>query len=222
MQYTFCFCMAYNHAYQCTMNCCAWYQTGLSRRDVEAGRVVTFTKIVPGCACWTLKIWLSLYNFLPNNSPTSILFLIEKQPILTKLGTLFLNSLLKIHPIYVIWAPFFSDENPLMDYCRPIGLHYFWYEANGWLSNPKISLSHDIFQHKLFVLLKSFFRQLRANVWQKFLKIERSWSVFSNSLHTFQGFGCEPEYISICSRILIKWWNSPLQRGMARLFEPML
>ena len=41
-------------------------------------------------------------NFLPNYSPitaTSIPFLIEKHPILPKLGA-FYNNLLKIHPIF--------------------------------------------------------------------------------------------------------------------------
>ena len=41
-------------------------------------------------------------------------FLKEKHQILIKLGA-FYNNLLKIHPIYVIWArlvSFVSDENP--------------------------------------------------------------------------------------------------------------
>ena len=43
-------------------------------------------------------------KFLPNFPPISIPFLKEKHPILIKLGA-FYNSLPKIHPIYVIWAP---------------------------------------------------------------------------------------------------------------------
>ena len=42
--------------------------------------------------------------FLSNFPPTSIPFLKEKHPILTKLGA-FCNNLPKIHPIYLIWAP---------------------------------------------------------------------------------------------------------------------
>ena len=67
-------------------------------------REVTFTKIVRGCACRTLKIWLSLDQFLPNFPPISILFVEEKHPILAKLGA-FYNNLPKIHPIYALWAP---------------------------------------------------------------------------------------------------------------------
>ena len=45
------------------------------------------------------KIRLSLYQFLPNFPPISILFLKERHPNLTKLGA-FYNNLPKIHPIY--------------------------------------------------------------------------------------------------------------------------
>ena len=42
--------------------------------------------------------------FLPNFPPISIPFSKEKHPVWIKLGA-FYNSLPKIHPIYVIWAP---------------------------------------------------------------------------------------------------------------------
>ena len=40
----------------------------------------------------------------PNYPPISVPFSIEKDPVLLKLGT-FYKKLLKIHPIYLIWAP---------------------------------------------------------------------------------------------------------------------
>ena len=43
-------------------------------------------------------------NFLPNYPPISVPFSIEKHPILPKLGA-FYHNLLKIHPIFSIWAP---------------------------------------------------------------------------------------------------------------------
>ena len=64
---------------------------------------VYFTKIVCGCACRTLKIWLSLYQFFCLISHSSVYTTFEKHPTLTKLGD-FYNNLSKIHPIYVIWA----------------------------------------------------------------------------------------------------------------------
>ena len=75
-------------------------------------RGVTFTKIVHGCACQTSKIWLSLYQFLPNFPPIGIPLSKEKHPILTKLGA-FDNNLPKIHPIYVIWAPSSLKKTPI-------------------------------------------------------------------------------------------------------------
>ena len=69
-----------------------------------AGGALTFTKIVRGCTCRRLKIWLSLYQFLLDFPLISIPFSKEKHPILNKLGA-FYNNLPKIHPIYVIWAP---------------------------------------------------------------------------------------------------------------------
>ena len=43
-------------------------------------------------------------NSLPNFPPIIIPFSKEKHPILTKLNV-FYHNLLKIHPIYVFWAP---------------------------------------------------------------------------------------------------------------------
>ena len=43
-------------------------------------------------------------SFLPNYPPISIPFSIEKHPILSRLHA-FYNNLLKIHPIFLIWAP---------------------------------------------------------------------------------------------------------------------
>ena len=65
----------------------------------------TFVKVERGCtcACWPSKIGLSLYQISHNHPPISIPFLKEKHPILLKLGA-FHSSLLKLHPIYVIWA----------------------------------------------------------------------------------------------------------------------
>ena len=57
------------------------------------------------------NLTISIPIFLPNFPPISIPFSKEKHPILIKLGA-FYNNLPKIHPIYVIWAPFVSDENP--------------------------------------------------------------------------------------------------------------
>ena len=56
------------------------------------------------CACWTSKFWLSLSLFSsPFTTGQYTKFVKQKHPILAKLGA-FYNNLLKIHPIYVIWA----------------------------------------------------------------------------------------------------------------------
>ena len=52
--------------------------------------LVTFTKIVRGCACWALKIWLPLYQFFAQfypqfYPPVTIPVSIEKHPVLPKL-----------------------------------------------------------------------------------------------------------------------------------------
>ena len=70
--------------------------------DYLASQRGTFAQIVRGCACWTSKIGFSLYTSFCK--PISIPFSKEKHPILLKLGA-FYHNLLKIHPIYVIWAP---------------------------------------------------------------------------------------------------------------------
>ena len=48
-------------------------------------------------------------KFSHNYPPIDIPYLKEKHPILFKFGALY-HNLLKIHPIYGIWAP--SSENP--------------------------------------------------------------------------------------------------------------
>ena len=62
------------------------------------GGGVTLPKIVCGCACWTWKIWFSLYNFftkLPTHQYT-----IEKHPILPKLSAFY--NLFKIYPNFIL------------------------------------------------------------------------------------------------------------------------
>ena len=81
-------------------------RNGKSMIQVPGG--VTLVKIVCTCACWTSKIWLSLYKFfvqVPTHQYT-IFDRIRKAPNLPKLGA-FYNKLLKIHLIYVIWATSF-------------------------------------------------------------------------------------------------------------------
>ena len=76
------------------------------------GGGVTFTKMVRGCACRTSKVWL--YLILPNFPPISIFN--RKASNFTKLGVFFgffYNNLLKIHPIYLIWAPSSLMKTPL-------------------------------------------------------------------------------------------------------------
>ena len=52
-------------------------------------------------------------NFLPNFPHHHYTIFERKALNLTKLGA-FYNNLPQIHPIYVIWAPSSSDENPLI------------------------------------------------------------------------------------------------------------
>ena len=73
---------------------------------------VTFTKIICGCVCRTSKIWLSLYQILPNLPPIRMPCLKEKHPILTKLGAYY-NNLPKIYPIFKIWAPLSLIKAPI-------------------------------------------------------------------------------------------------------------
>ena len=60
---------------------------------------VTFAKIICGCACWTLKIWLSLYQFFTQLLTHQYTIFDRKYWILLKLGA-FYNNLLKIHQIF--------------------------------------------------------------------------------------------------------------------------
>ena len=58
------------------------------------------------------KFYFLNTNFPPNYPPISIPVLIEKHLILLKLGA-FYNNLLKIHPIYVTWAPLSLLKPPI-------------------------------------------------------------------------------------------------------------
>ena len=77
----------------------------------------------------------SLYtNFSPNLPPFSIPFSKEKHPILLKLSY-FCHNLLKIHPIYVIWAPssLMKTHRLLYQISRnsiPKGRHIYVYHVN--------------------------------------------------------------------------------------------
>ena len=71
----------------------------LSKARGGGGLLSPKSYVDPGCACRTSKIWLSLYQFLPNFPPINIPFSKEKHPILTKLGA-FYNIWPKIHPIF--------------------------------------------------------------------------------------------------------------------------
>ena len=62
------------------------HRTKHGKKNGFASHGATFAKIVHGCACRTLKIWLSLHQFLSNYPPISISFSIEKHTILPKLG----------------------------------------------------------------------------------------------------------------------------------------
>ena len=73
-------------------------------------------------------------NFLPNFPPISIPFSKEKHPIWIKLGAFYIN-LPKIHPIYVIWAPWSLMKTPRSLYqisrkSAPKGRHIHVYHVN--------------------------------------------------------------------------------------------
>ena len=83
---------------------CLLYHLTQEFYGCQEPRLITFTKIVCGCACWPGKSDFFYTNFLPNFPPISIPFSKEKHPILTKLGA-FYKNLPKIHPIYIFWTP---------------------------------------------------------------------------------------------------------------------
>ena len=66
-------------------------------------KVVLSLKIVTWPPEWHKRVWMYT-NFSHNYPPICIPFSKEKHPILLKLGAV-CHNLLKIHPIYVIWAP---------------------------------------------------------------------------------------------------------------------
>ena len=75
---------------------------------------VTFTKIVRGCACWTLKnLTFSIPIFCPISHP-SIYHFRKSTQFWPNWVFLFYNNLPKIHPIWIIWAPL-SLMNPPPD-----------------------------------------------------------------------------------------------------------
>ena len=63
------------------------------------------------------EIWLLLYLILSHLPPISIPILHKKHTILLKFDTLY-HHLLKIHPIYVNWAPLSVMKTP--DHCTKI------------------------------------------------------------------------------------------------------
>ena len=102
----------------------------------------------PGCACRTSKIWLSLYQFLPNFPPINIPFSKEKHPILTKLGA-FYNIWPKIHPIFWIWdvSSLMNPPPSLYQILRkstPKGRHIYVYHVN--VRTPGVTRPHFLCQ----------------------------------------------------------------------------
>ena len=84
--------------------------TKVKKKTGENFRGVTFAKIVRECACRTSKIWLSLYHFSNNFPIISILFSIEKRPILSKLGAFYNDCSEYTH--FMNSGSFVFDENP--------------------------------------------------------------------------------------------------------------
>ena len=79
--------------------------------------------------------YLYTLYFLPNFPPISIPFLEEKHPIWIKLGAFYNAICIKIHPIYVIWAPSSLMKTPRSLYQispkgAPKGRHIYVYHVN--------------------------------------------------------------------------------------------
>ena len=68
----------------------------------------TFAKIVCGYACCSWKILLSLYQFFTQLSTHQYPIFKREALNFAQFGAFFYHGLLKIHPIYIIWAPSFK------------------------------------------------------------------------------------------------------------------
>ena len=78
------------------------WQVLISTGGGGGGGVVLLQKSYVEAPARPQKFDFLFSNFLPNYPPISIPILIEKHPIVPKLGA-FYNNLLKVHSSYVIW-----------------------------------------------------------------------------------------------------------------------
>ena len=89
---------------------------------------------------WTFRSTAFFHNYLP----ISITFSKEKHPIWLKLGA-FYNNLLKIHPMYVIWAPssLMKTHQSLYQYRETATKrhHIFVYHVNVRTPPPRIFIN---------------------------------------------------------------------------------
>ena len=136
---------------------------------------VTFTKIVHGRACRTSKIWLSLYQFFCQISHPSVYHFQKKSTQFWPNWVFFYSNLLKIQPIYVIWAPSSLMKTPRSLYqisrkSAPKGRHIYmsiWDPPPGWSvmknriefqweSTLPESSSEALFQSKIISMILGF------------------------------------------------------------------